>query len=169
MPKPKQPKRNLHAIDQETTTPPDALSATQQIARVHSAAGNNLYRVDLAPPPPSSSSSTSITTEPTSSSSTTTTILVELPLRFRHTIWIKRGMYVVIDTEALAARENKLGGEIVNIVREEKEWRKMSYWPKEFPVGRSWATTTATGEEDSSEEEEDRGPRMPSDSEDEED
>jgi probable RNA-binding protein EIF1AD len=58
-----------------------------------------------------------------------------------------------------------LGGEIVNIVREEKEWRKMAYWPREFPVGRSWATTA--GEDDSSEEEEERGPRMPSDSEEE--
>lgn len=25
-------------------------------------------------------------------------------------------------------RNNKLAGEIVNVVREEKEWRKMSYW-----------------------------------------
>lgn len=29
-------------------------------------------------------------------------------------------------------RENKLDGEIINIVREEREWRKMGYWPKEF-------------------------------------
>jgi probable RNA-binding protein EIF1AD len=155
MPKPKQPKRNLHAIDQETTTPPDALPATQQIARVHSAAGNNLYRVELP------SSSTNSSTTPSSTDTTSSpTILAELPLRFRHTIWIKRGMYVVVDTAALAERDNKLGGEIVNIVREEKEWRKMPYWPKEFPVGRSWAT--AAGDDDSSEEEEDRGPRMPS-------
>jgi probable RNA-binding protein EIF1AD len=166
MPKPKQPKRNLHAIDQETTTPPDVLPSTQQIARVHSAAGNNLYRLELAQPSfssPPPSDTTTTTSAPPSTPSTSPTILAELPLRFRHTIWIKRGMYVIVDTSALAERENKLGGEIVNIVREEKEWRKMSYWPKEFPVGRSWA---AAGEDDSSDEEEDeRGPRMPSDSE----
>lgn len=31
-----------------------------------------------------------------------------------------------------ADRENKLDGEIINVVREEREWKKMSYWPKEF-------------------------------------
>jgi probable RNA-binding protein EIF1AD len=149
------PKRNLHAIDQETTTPPDALTATQAIARVHSAAGNNLYRLEL---PSSSASPSESTSDPANASPSLTTVLAELPLRFRHTIWIKRGMYVLVDTEAMAARDNKLGGEIVNIVREEKEWRKMAYWPKEFPVGRAYVTG---GDDDSSSEEEDRGPQMP--------
>jgi probable RNA-binding protein EIF1AD len=35
---------------------------------------------------------------------------------------------VVVDTSALADRENKLDGEIVNVVRDEKAWRKMPYW-----------------------------------------
>jgi probable RNA-binding protein EIF1AD len=35
---------------------------------------------------------------------------------------------VLVDTLGDDARENKLGGEIVNVVREEKEWRKASYW-----------------------------------------
>jgi probable RNA-binding protein EIF1AD len=150
------PKRNLHAIDQETTTPPGALTATQAIARVHSAAGNNLYRLEL--PSPSSTSPSGPPSDTTDAPPPLTTVLAELPLRFRHTIWIKRGMYVLVDTDAMAARDNKLGGEIVNIVREEKEWRKMAYWPKEFPVGRA---RVMGGDDDSSSEEEDRGPQMP--------
>jgi probable RNA-binding protein EIF1AD len=43
-------------------------------------------------------------------------------------VWIKRGSFVVVDTSALADRENKLDGEIVNVVRDEKDWRKMAYW-----------------------------------------
>jgi probable RNA-binding protein EIF1AD len=55
-------------------------------------------------------------------------LLVELPAQFRSTFWIKRGGYVVVDSQALAERENKLHGEIVNVVREERIWRKMEYW-----------------------------------------
>lgn len=44
-------------------------------------------------------------------------VLVELEAKFRSTIWIKRGSYVVVDTEALADRDNKLDGEIMNVVR----------------------------------------------------
>ena len=101
------PKRNLLATAEETLTPPDALSEGQSIARVTKAAGNNLYNADLPSGKP---------------------ILVELPSRFRSTIWIKRGSYVVVDTKALADRDNKLDGEVINVVREEKEWRKQSYW-----------------------------------------
>ena len=54
--------------------------------------------------------------------------MVELPARFRSTIWIKRRGYVLVDTAAFENRENKLGGEIVNVVREERKWRKMDYW-----------------------------------------
>jgi probable RNA-binding protein EIF1AD len=101
------PKRNLLATAEETLTPPDALSEGQSIARVTKAAGNNLYNADLPSGRP---------------------ILVELPSRFRSTIWIKRGSYVVVDTKALADRDNKLDGEIINVVRDEREWRKQSYW-----------------------------------------
>ena len=101
------PKRNLLATVEETLTPPDALSEGQSIARVTKAAGNNLYNADLPSGKP---------------------ILVELPSRFRSTIWIKRGSYVVVDTKALADRDNKLDGEIINVVRDEREWRKQSYW-----------------------------------------
>ncbi|PLB42062.1 putative eukaryotic translation initiation factor eIF1a-like protein [Aspergillus candidus] len=105
------PRRKMLATAEETLTPPDDLAPGQQIARVLKATGNNLYAVEF----PSKKS-----------------VLVELPSRFRSTIWIKRKSYVVVDTNALEGRDNKLGGEIVNIVRDEKAWRKERYWPKEF-------------------------------------
>ncbi|KAJ4301599.1 hypothetical protein N0V90_003692 [Kalmusia sp. IMI 367209] len=130
------PKRQLHATVEETLTPPDALSDTQAIARITKAAGNNLYNAEL----PNSKS-----------------VLVELEAKFRSTIWIKRGSYVVVDTEALADRDNKLDGEIVNVVRDEKAWRKMGYWPKEFTKKSSYG-------EDSDDEESTVGKLPPSDS-----
>ena len=100
----------MAAVD-ETSQPPDTLSDGQSIARVIKATGNNLYSVVL----PSDQ-----------------TILVELPSRFRSTIWMRRGGFVLVDTKALSDRENKIDGEIVNVVRDEKAWRKMGYWPSTF-------------------------------------
>jgi probable RNA-binding protein EIF1AD len=110
------PRRNLQATAEETMTPPPSLTSTQSIARVLQAAGNNLYRVEL---PEDSTKALS---------SDSKVLLVELPARFRSTIWIKRGGFVLIDVDAMKERENKLDGEIVNVVRNEKEWRKQSYW-----------------------------------------
>ena len=102
------PKRNLLATAEETSTPPAMLAEGQAIARVKKAEGNNLYSVEL--------------------SSGKDSLLVELPSRFRSQIWIKRGGYVVVDTSAFAERDNKLDGEISNVVRDEKHWRKQAYW-----------------------------------------
>lgn len=154
------PKRNLHAVAAETQTPPDALTATQTLARVHSAAGNNLYRLLL--PSVVGDNPASATALPADDARL---LLAELPARFRNTIWIKRGSVVLVDTAARAERANKLGGEIVNIVRDEKRWRKMPYWPGEFAAKagekgnreRRWDE----GSDDSEESEEDRGPQMP--------
>lgn len=92
-------------------TPPELLTDSQSIARVKAAAGNNLYSVEL----PDSN-----------------TLLVELDPRFRSTIWLKRGGFVLVDTAKSAERKNKIDGEIVNVVRDEKAWKKTQYWPKEF-------------------------------------
>lgn len=102
------PKRNLLATAEETSTPPASLEANHAIARVMKAEGKNLYSVELSPGNKS--------------------LLVELPSRFRSQIWIKRGGYVVVDRSAFEDRDNKLDGEIVNVVREEKQWRKQGYW-----------------------------------------
>jgi len=104
-------KRHLIATAEETSTPPVVLQLDQSIARVVKGKGKNLYSVEL----PNSKQ-----------------LLVELPARFRSTIWMKRGGFVLIDMSAFEDRENKLGGEIINVVRDEKQWRKQAYWPPEF-------------------------------------
>ena len=130
------PKRNINAVAEETLTQQVSLPASQRIAKIQKAEGNNLYSLEL----PDGE-----------------TLIAELQAKFRSTIWVKRGSYVVVDTAALAARENKLGGEIVNVVRDEKAWRKMSYWPVTFVKKSSYGDDS-----------DDDGPKMPpSDSEDE--
>lgn len=101
------PKRNVFAAAEETSTPPSELTTTQTIARVIKAEGNSLYSCSLP---------------------NTKTVLVELPSRFRNTIWMKRGGYVLIDTKEAEVRQNKLAGEIINVVRDEHVWRKEAYW-----------------------------------------
>lgn len=101
------PKRQLLATAEETSSPPSTLEANQAIVRVVKGEGKNLYTVELPD---------------------TKSLLVELPARFRSTIWIKRGGFLLIDTTAFEDRENKLDGEVVNVVREEKQWRKQGYW-----------------------------------------
>lgn len=98
------PKRHLHATVQETASPPDTLTPTQSIARIEKAEGNSLYTCRLA---------------------NDTSILVSLPARFRNVIWLKRGGFVLVDLEVA---EGKVAGEIVNVVREEKEWKRMTWW-----------------------------------------
>ncbi|KAM7211803.1 hypothetical protein V8F06_012809 [Rhypophila decipiens] len=91
------PKRsNVLAVAEESMTPPDELTATQSLARVVKAEGNSLYTCALPDTKP---------------------ILVEQP-RFRNTMWIRRGGYVLVDLARVV-------GEIVNVVRDEKQ-------PKEF-------------------------------------
>lgn len=101
------PKRKVLATAEETLYPPATLSEGHQIARVIKATGNNLYSVEFPDK---------------------RVALVELPAKFRSTIWLKRRSYVVVDTSALEDRENKLAGEIVNVVRDEKAWRKATFW-----------------------------------------
>nr|OQO25142.1 hypothetical protein B0A51_09209 [Rachicladosporium sp. CCFEE 5018] len=128
------PKRNINATAEETLFPPSILEPGQQIARVKQAAGKNLYHLELPDTSP---------------------LLAELPSKFRSTIWMKRGSYVLVDTSAMADRDNKLGGEIVNLVGDEKAWRKAKWWPVEFVAkARGWGS--GSGSED-----EDQGPMMP--------
>ena len=101
------PKRQLLATARETSNPPDELEEGHAIVKVVKGEGKNLYTVQLP---------------------NTKTLLVELPSRFRSTIWIKNGGYVLMDTNAFDDRENKLDGEIINVVRDEKYWRKQAYW-----------------------------------------
>ncbi|KAG7113224.1 S1-like domain-containing protein like [Verticillium longisporum] len=69
-------KRNILAAAEESTTPPSALEPNQSVAKVIKAEGNNLYTCLL----PNKKD-----------------ILLELAQRFRNTIWIKRGGYVLAE------------------------------------------------------------------------
>ena len=109
------PKRSLLATAAETSAPPTILDEGHAIARVKKAEGNNLYCVELP-----------LVKEP---------LLVEMPSRFRSQIWLKRGGYVVVNTFAFEGRENKLSGEIVNVVRNERQWRKQAYWFVRSSIG----------------------------------
>lgn len=124
------PKRNINAVAEETLYPPESLGPNDQLACVKQGAGNYLYHLRL----PSGAD-----------------ILAELPSKFRSAIWLRRGSFVLVDTAALADRDNKLGGVIVNLVGDYKAWRKMPYWPVEF------VKRTSMDEDDS----EDGGPQMP--------
>ena len=104
-------RRKLRNTVEETLTPPDLLTQGQTIARVVKANGKDLYTVQT----PDSS-----------------TLLVELDAKFRATVWVKRGGFVLVDTTAGEGRDNKIQGEIINIARDEKQWRKQSYWPPQF-------------------------------------
>ncbi|KAI9810021.1 MAG: hypothetical protein M1826_003793 [Phylliscum demangeonii] len=108
-------KRELQRVAQEISGAPDALEAGQVIGRVLKAEGNNLYSVECA------------------GGSGKAILLVELAARFRSTIWIRRRGFVLIDRAAFGDRPNKLEGEIINIVQDERAWRKRPYWPKQFP------------------------------------
>ncbi|KAJ0346782.1 hypothetical protein KNSL1_007058 [Colletotrichum chrysophilum] len=129
-------KRTAQAAAEETLNPPDTLEKNQAIVRVIKAEGNNLYNCEL----PNKKN-----------------LVLELAQRFRNTIWIKRGGYVL--AERYDEADGRVMGEIINVVRDEKAWRKQPYWPKEF------AKTRYEDEEDESDS--NVGKMPPSDSEDE--
>lgn len=131
------PKRQVLATYAESSAPPDDLPESHIIARVIKGEGNNLFRVQEAEG---------------------MSLLVELPSQFRSTFFLRRGGFVVVNLAAFAERDNKLDGEIVNLVREEKAWRKQSYWPLEFAKKHE-------DSEDENEEESNVGKMPPSDSE----
>lgn len=101
------PKRNVLAAAEASLTPPGSLEPNQYIVRVVKPEGNNLYACELANKKP---------------------IILELAQRFRNTIWIKRGGFVVAERYPAGTEETRADGEIINVVRDEKLWRKQSYW-----------------------------------------
>lgn len=126
----------------------------QSLARVVQAEGNNLYTCQL----PASAAPAVI-----SAAAADRRVLVELDARFRNTVFMRRGGYVLIDLQGASERKQagrRVVGAIVNVVRDEKAWRKQKYWPSEFAKVRL---------DDSDEDDESHVGKMPpSDSEDEE-
>lgn len=125
--------------------PPAELTPSQAIGRVEVINGNNIYTVTLPSAPATANVQASLH-------------MVELPPKFRNTMWIRRGGFVLVDRGAFEGRENKLSGEIVTVIHDEKSWRKMNYWPTEFAKVSAETTKTQTQRnnndgEDSSEDE----------------
>lgn len=52
---------------------------------------------------------------------------------------------MLVDNNTLAERENKIDGEIVNVVRDEKMWRKMGYWYVHRSLATGIYTIAGTG------------------------
>ncbi|RDA95059.1 hypothetical protein CP533_2176 [Ophiocordyceps camponoti-saundersi (nom. inval.)] len=119
------PKRSVLAAAEESLTPPVSLSPNQAVVRVVKPEGNNLYTCELP---------------------TKKHVVLELAQRFRNTIWIKRGGFVLAEQYEADDENARPAGEIVNVVRDEKLWRKQSYWPREFA---KTTYETAGGDEDS--------------------
>jgi probable RNA-binding protein EIF1AD len=139
---PSRPKRTVLADANAASSPPPTLEPNQLLAKVVKGEGNSLFAV----------------TTPSGQK-----LLVELPSSFRNTFWIKRGGFLLVDTAEFAGRDNKLGGLIVTVVMDEKRWRKMPYWPKEFAKRDLYEDS-----DDEDEEESNMGKMPPSDDEEEE-
>ena len=104
-------KRLMSTIDDLTTSPPDApLPPSQVIARISHAQGKNLFICTLP------------------GDAAQAPLLAELAPIFRGKAWLRRGGYVLVDTAAFEGRDNKIDGQVVNVVRNERDWRKMPYW-----------------------------------------
>ena len=90
---------------QTSNEPPDSLTPTQFIARITKIHGNAIYTVQL----PSKSD-----------------LVVELPTKFLNAIWVRRGGFVLVETDGY--NEGKVSGGIMDVITDDKAWKKMSYW-----------------------------------------
>lgn len=89
-------------------TPPDALLPTQTIARIDKALGHSQYGCVL----PSKD-----------------IVTADLDERFRQTVRVERGNYVLLEHyDPKNVAEGGAVGKIINVARDEKQWRKMPYW-----------------------------------------
>jgi len=86
---------------------PDTLEANQIIARVDRALPRGQYNCLL----PNKS-----------------IVVVDLDERFRQTIWVQRNNYVLLERYPPKEVEGEAVAKIINIVVDEKQWRKMPYW-----------------------------------------
>lgn len=148
-------KRDTDSLVRE---PPAQLDPGQRICRVEQICGNNLYSVLLPPHSAGLDSaghdSADALTPPATGTGTATAekVLVELPPKFRNTLWIRRGGFVLVDLAAGAARSNKIAGDIAAVIQDARPWRKMDYWPWPLPSPTPAATTAAADDDDDEDE-----------------
>lgn len=85
-------------------------TSEQEIVRVLESRGNNLHQVESADK---------------------NTFLISMPTKFRRTVWVKRGDYILIEP---IAEGDKVKGEMVRVLSNEhiKYFKKNNKWPVMF-------------------------------------
>lgn len=98
-------------------------SAQVLVAKVAEARGNHTYEVIL-PPEAKETEGTSSGKEEDRKT------LAYLPPRFRNLLWVRRGGYVLVDVSEADHRDNKLGGEVIAVLRpaQTKYIRRQGLW-----------------------------------------
>jgi probable RNA-binding protein EIF1AD len=118
--------------------PPDEIKPFEVIGSVIKPRGNSLYDISIP-------SSEWVKVESISKSnidqdlgSENKSILASMPPKFRNTIFVKRGGFVVVelyqldDDQKKTLAIGKVKGDISNIVTNKKDWQRYPYWPNEF-------------------------------------
>lgn len=105
---------------EEIGEPPNELKPNEVIVSVVKLRGNNIYEVVV---PASESQRLKLDNEE---------LLASMPPKFRNTVFVRRGGYVVITLHEDPSNDIKVKGEISNVVMNVKDWIKYPYWPKEF-------------------------------------
>jgi probable RNA-binding protein EIF1AD len=105
-------RRAIVAEAEEALEPPQTLTDSQSVVRVIKPEGNNVYTCQL----PNNSR-----------------VQLELAQHFRNTVYMRRGGFVLAERYPADSEEKRVDGEIVNIVRDEKLWRKLPYWYVQCP------------------------------------
>ncbi|KAI0478517.1 hypothetical protein GGR56DRAFT_326072 [Xylariaceae sp. FL0804] len=130
---------DVRAALEESLTPPEQLTASQTVARVLRSEGHSRYSCALPGEYPSSRGSSGGSSGGESGGGgDVVVVVVELAARFRNAVYVRRGGYVLVDlapppsgeqqTKTPGGSGGRAEGEIVNVVSDEKAWRKQSYW-----------------------------------------
>lgn len=117
------PRKGVQRILQNVGEPPSELAENQVIGSVVKPRGNSQYEIKIS--------------DGTSSKlGVPNTIVGIMPKKFRNTVYVKRGGYLLVDLydDLVKDGTDKLHGEISNIVLDRKEWQRYPYWPSEFEV-----------------------------------
>lgn len=132
--------RKAQRVLDEVGTPPDDLG-DQIIGSIVKPRGNSLYEVSVP------ESHQSKAPEPV--------LLVSMPPKFRNTVFVKRGGFVVV--ELYDDIDSKVHGEISYIVTDKREWQRYPYWPAEYRKEDKIDLGLSDDEDESDEEYEEEG------------
>ncbi|CAN6659273.1 hypothetical protein TRVA0_031S01046 [Trichomonascus vanleenenianus] len=133
-------------------TPPDELNDSQVIGTIIKPRGSNLFEFLI----PTSHWGKVIKKfdleKETGKSDEDRTILISMPPKFRNTVFVKRGGYVLVELyePSELEGEGKVKADICNIVTDKKDWQRYPYWPTEYKK----SEVIDLGLDDESEEEE---------------